>query len=225
MTDQTRTRQWEHDSIVLNRVGWLLAEKLTGRPGAEHHHRDPLEDAVAVIGQLDGLRAELRHWRQGVFELRQKMVEAVEHDRQPYPTADAYERACAAYRHYRALARKAVAVAVEYATGDTDEQRQAIAELQAGVDAGPDLPDGSLYAQVIALRAERDEALELRDAAVRNWVGVQDEYERLLPVLETAKPLVAHAKQSTAPRTPAFEALIAAVDEWRTQTEAGDGRT
>jgi chromosome segregation ATPase len=82
-----------------------------------------------------------------------------------------------------------------------------------------------------ALVAERDEAhahLEtMRQGLVEanaRCVRYAMAGGRAIAVVEAAKPLVAHAKQSTAPRTPVFEALIAAVDEWqRAKAEAGGG--
>ena len=95
---------WDNEFHVLteNGEGSGLAT-FEYRPHAELF-ANAVADIAALLGEVDRLREER--------DL------AVAHDRQPYPTADAYERACEALRKHRA---------------EVDQLRERVALLEAAM--------------------------------------------------------------------------------------------
>lgn len=99
-------------------------------------------------GEAATLRAELARFKGDPDQVRAELAKAIEerdlaiaHDRQPYPTADAYERACAALERHRERADKAEAalarvrrVHFQYRTAWTDAF-----DTCAGCNRGMDL--------------------------------------------------------------------------------------
>jgi len=125
---------------------------------------------VAVAMERDHHRAEVAQLRLELGAVREERDLAVAHDRQPYPTADAYETACRALEKHRERADKAEA--------ERDEAR-----FQRDQEChGRKLNEFGLLAQLRDAQAERDSlAAQLAEAekvveAAKAW---RDAHKRI----------------------------------------------
>jgi hypothetical protein len=197
--------------VTLDDEGWLdplAAEKL-------------FEQRDTAIAEATKLRAELERWTSG---RRRKGLPVVESVPDGLQVAAGLARSIGTEggeEHDALLSRAAqtlknlhdaasyLIVERDTAIRERDEARNLYAETC-------DVADSYLT----QLRAAEGE----RDAAMRNWVGVQDEYERALPVLESAVALVAWWQKMQPDDSPThpMAPLAAAVDAYT--KEASDGQ-
>lgn len=125
----------------------LLPEHLR-QPFWEDAVKYYLADALALTEAVerDGCWVPLAEATQLRSDLSAMTLErdlAIAHDRQAYPTADAYERVCASHRRYRDLADRATAFLVNLADHDAKvggvEAGKLRSEFAAHVATQPDL--------------------------------------------------------------------------------------
>ena len=122
LAERVRTR---HSERVGDRSSYLLAVATTTLIAEVRAAREEVADLRAIFDLQwtrtreadERWRAEAPEERAGVMPdlgvlikwLMDRADQAEAHDRQPYPTADAYEAACRALAHYRSLADDATA--------------------------------------------------------------------------------------------------------------------
>lgn len=118
--------------------------------GDEKHRRWLQDECLKAVPELAAqLRAEVAALTQALDAMTKERNEAVAHDRQPYPTADAYERACAALATSRAEAERlrteleATRTTVDDRTFELFAAQARVAEIEKAaksvMDASPDM--------------------------------------------------------------------------------------
>lgn len=126
-----------------------------------------LDDAVAHLADEEALglelAAEVAALRSRLTEVERQRDEAIAHDRQPYPTADAFEAACHALRKYRDLADRATA-ALQRSSLAVEEAEGLRREFERRIASRPET--ASLANRLTAVEAERDRMLPVVEAAL-----------------------------------------------------------
>lgn len=111
-------------------------------------------DTEVIAEQIDRLEADLKSRNAELSKLKEQLALAIAHDRQPYPTAEAYERVCEALREK------------EKQLDAVQKAADALAEAATGLSHGADWNNGThvklygyrqkLLDSLAAYRSERD---------------------------------------------------------------------